>query len=471
MFHIFFSRMAVSVPPPLYHLNNVVKYRDDSPTLTATTTAMTSSSPLKPKNKRKSLEPKKLSTTSPHNNDDDDDHSTTAFTSKRLKVESDCRLDGSDGEPTHSPSSSSTSGCSTSSSDGLSPQTMLAPKKRFKQEALKYLEESKQQSEKSASNPFRPWDDGATSPTVKPSFPEHHPAFLYNPLQSFFPTAGFFPSLLTAHPQLTITPKIEPPTTSPAVASILIKRDIEPRRATPPFYPSLLAQAPKHAPQRRSPKVEPVSRPVSPSPSPAQSTTDFSSLIMKRESSSSSPPQFDAETCQVLSRLYPFLLNRSAAPPSEPEQEEPLALVKRKVDEDDDVFVKQEQEDDSGNDSLSTATSGGKAKQRNYKNMTRERRIEANARERQRVHTITAAFDRLQGAIPTAEDAPGAANKLSKLSVIKIATSYIMVLSRMAGHDYSKDQTAPSIEECIRQCADLVKAEAKTRKKSSESSD
>jgi len=467
--------MAVSVPPPLYHLNNVVKYRDDSPALTAATatttvTAMTSSSsPLKPKNKRKSLEPKKLSTTSSPLNDDDDD-SITSFTSKRLKVESDCRLDGSDGEPTHSPSSSSTSGCSTSSSDGLSPQSMLAPKKRFKQEALKYLKESKQQSEKSASNPFRPWDDGAASPTAKPSFPEHHPAFIYNPLQNFFPTAGFFPSLLTAHPQLTITPKVEPPT-SPDLSSILLKRDIEPRRATPPFYPSLLAQTPQLPPQRRSPKVEPVSRPVSPSPSPARPTTDFSSLIMKREPSSSSPPQFDAETCQVLSRLYPFLLNRSAAPPSEPEQEEPLALVKRKVDEDDDVFVKQEQGDDSGNDSLSTATSGGKAKQRNYKNMTRERRIEANARERQRVHTITAAFDRLQGAIPTAEDASGSANKLSKLSVIKIATSYIMVLSRMAGHDYSKDQTAPSIEECIRQCADLVKAEAKTRKKSSESSD
>jgi hypothetical protein len=83
------------------------------------------------------------------------------------------------------------------------------------------------------------------------------------------------------------------------------------------------------------------------------------------------------------------------------------------------------------------------------------------------VHTITAAFDRLQGAIPTTDD--GSGSKLSKLSVIKIATSYIMVLSRMAGYDYSHDASAPTVEECIRKCADLVKAESKTRKKSSES--
>ena len=219
----------------------------------------------------------------------------------------------------------------------------------------------------------------------------------------------------------------------------------------------LPSPAKQHTPAAVRPKAEPTSLPASPSPNP----TDLS---IKQEFPST---HFDAETCQVLSRLYPFLLNRGALPaaePSDPEQEEPLSLVTRKSEQDDDdeVFIKKEEGDEC-------STSGGRAKQRNYKNMTRERRIEANARERQRVHTITAAFDRLQGAIPTAEDAPG--SKLSKLSIIKIATSYIMVLSRMSGHDYSADESAPSIEECIRQCADLVKAEAKTRKKSSESSD
>ena len=118
------------------------------------------------------------------------------------------------------------------------------------------------------------------------------------------------------------------------------------------------------------------------------------------------------------------------------------------------------------NDSGSTTGSGGEdrggAKQRNYKNMTRERRVEANARERQRVHTITAAFDNLQGAIPTDDDN----TKLSKLSVIKIATAYIMALSRMAGHDYTEDQSAPPVEEVIAHCSKIIEEETRTKKRS-----
>ncbi|GBP22492.1 Protein atonal homolog 8 [Eumeta japonica] len=63
--------------------------------------------------------------------------------------------------------------------------------------------------------------------------------------------------------------------------------------------------------------------------------------------------------------------------------------------------------------------------QRNYKNMTRERRIEANARERTRVHTISAAFDTLRRAVPSYSHN----QKLSKLSVLRIACAYIGALS------------------------------------------
>ena len=115
-------------------------------------------------------------------------------------------------------------------------------------------------------------------------------------------------------------------------------------------------------------------------------------------------------------------------------------------------------------DSGSTSTSDGdndKAKQRNYKNMTRERRVEANARERQRVHTITAAFDTLQAAIPTEEKDI----KLSKLSVIKIATAYIMALSRMAGHDYTEDQSAPPVDEVVAHCSDVIEKECRIKKR------
>ena len=114
---------------------------------------------------------------------------------------------------------------------------------------------------------------------------------------------------------------------------------------------------------------------------------------------------------------------------------------------------------------------------RNYKNMTRERRVEANARERQRMHTITAAYDKLcdvipspgnvtkpldgsldglktqvkDGLFPTSTEQAAINQNLSRLSLIKIATSYIKVLSSTAGYDCSEDKSAPSIQKCILQ--------------------
>lgn len=102
--------------------------------------------------------------------------------------------------------------------------------------------------------------------------------------------------------------------------------------------------------------------------------------------------------------------------------------------------------------------------QRNYKNMTRERRIEANARERTRVHTISAAFDKLRHSIPAYSNS----QKLSKLSVLRIACSYIMSLSRIADMDYSPDQSEPSIGECVDALTKTIQTEGKLRKKKDE---
>lgn len=99
---------------------------------------------------------------------------------------------------------------------------------------------------------------------------------------------------------------------------------------------------------------------------------------------------------------------------------------------------------------------------RNYKNMTRERRIEANARERTRVHTISAAFETLRKSVP----AYSTNQKLSKLSVLRIACSYIMTLSRIAGHDYSSDQSEPSIADCVEDVTKTIQQEGKVKKKS-----
>lgn len=107
---------------------------------------------------------------------------------------------------------------------------------------------------------------------------------------------------------------------------------------------------------------------------------------------------------------------------------------------------------------------GGGGQQRNYKNMTRERRIEANARERTRVHTISAAFDTLRRSVP----AYSHSQKLSKLSVLRIACSYILTLSRVAGMDYSEDQSSPAIEECVDQVTRTIQTEGKLRRKRDE---
>ncbi|XP_022917028.1 transcription factor ATOH8 [Onthophagus taurus] len=93
--------------------------------------------------------------------------------------------------------------------------------------------------------------------------------------------------------------------------------------------------------------------------------------------------------------------------------------------------------------------------QRNYKNMTRERRIEANARERTRVHTISAAFDTLRKSVP----AYSSAQKLSKLSVLRVACSYIATLSSMLQDDDSH------VAQCVDQVTKTIQREGKLRKK------
>ena len=97
--------------------------------------------------------------------------------------------------------------------------------------------------------------------------------------------------------------------------------------------------------------------------------------------------------------------------------------------------------------------------QRSYKSMTRERRMEANARERTRVHTISAAFESLRGVIPTYSNN----NKLSKLSILRIACSYILALSRLAGLDYSKDASRPSFADCVDAVAKTIQTEGKLK--------
>ncbi|XP_059616813.1 transcription factor Atoh8 [Phlebotomus argentipes] len=171
-------------------------------------------------------------------------------------------------------------------------------------------------------------------------------------------------------------------------------------------------------------------------------------------------------------RRHPAVTTLHRLPQSDDDQVEPLALVAKKKPET--VVtpipaqrIKEEEVEDQGSGDFPVRPGGSRpsqAQQRNYKNMTRERRIEANARERTRVHTISAAFDTLRRAIPSYSHT----QKLSKLSVLRIACSYILTLSRVAGMDYSQDASAPSIDECVDLVTKTIQTEGKLRKKKDE---
>ncbi|XP_015177679.1 PREDICTED: protein disconnected-like isoform X2 [Polistes dominula] len=108
-----------------------------------------------------------------------------------------------------------------------------------------------------------------------------------------------------------------------------------------------------------------------------------------------------------------------------------------------------------------TASGGGTGQQRNYKNMTRERRIEANARERTRVHTISAAFETLRRTIP----AYSHNQKLSKLSVLRIACSYIATLTKIMNIPDGQPIIGQSLGECVNHVSETIQTEGKLRKR------
>lgn len=179
-------------------------------------------------------------------------------------------------------------------------------------------------------------------------------------------------------------------------------------------------------------------------------------------------------------------LHRTFGFTTQPEQQEPLALVARlsqsrdaetnaeqlnsniqsdkpkKIPTPSKEVALEDNDEDTEKDTHSSSQS--RPQQRNYKNMTRERRIEANARERTRVHTISAAYETLRRAVP----AYASSQKLSKLSVLRVACSYILTLSRMSGQDYSSDQSEPSIADCIEAITSTIQTEGKIKRKKEE---
>ncbi|XP_064077272.1 uncharacterized protein LOC135194964 [Macrobrachium nipponense] len=177
------------------------------------------------------------------------------------------------------------------------------------------------------------------------------------------------------------------------------------------------------------------------------------SLIASDSSSTSSPSRCPrpSETVRSATSSAPKASSAPAPAPATEVDDELLLQTSAGLGGDDD-------------DTIHTLLQPNKQKQRNYKNMTRERRIEANARERNRVHTISAAFEKLRTSVP----AYSHNQKLSKLSVLRIACSYILLLSRLAGHDYSEGGTEPSLGECVDLTTRTIQVEGKAKKKRDE---
>lgn len=102
----------------------------------------------------------------------------------------------------------------------------------------------------------------------------------------------------------------------------------------------------------------------------------------------------------------------------------------------------------------SSGSNHGDDSNRYYKNMSRERRLIANARERTRVHTISTAFDALRQAIPTYSYN----QKLSKLAILRIASAYIKSLSALNG-----DPVGNSFGQCVTECTKTLQMECRAR--------
>ncbi|KAM3612715.1 uncharacterized protein V6R79_013229 [Siganus canaliculatus] len=89
------------------------------------------------------------------------------------------------------------------------------------------------------------------------------------------------------------------------------------------------------------------------------------------------------------------------------------------------------------------------------------RRLLANARERTRVHTISAAFEALRKQVPCYSYG----QKLSKLAILRIACNYILSLAQLAELDYSSDHNSVSFSQCVEQCTRTLQAEGRSKKR------
>jgi len=95
-----------------------------------------------------------------------------------------------------------------------------------------------------------------------------------------------------------------------------------------------------------------------------------------------------------------------------------------------------------------------------WRQSNRSRRLIANARERSRIHIMSEAFEGLRRAVPCYSSD----QKLSKLAILRLATSYISALSYLAENDTST-KSLKHFAECVDQCTQALQTEGRARRK------
>ncbi|XP_020896566.2 protein atonal homolog 8 [Exaiptasia diaphana] len=97
-----------------------------------------------------------------------------------------------------------------------------------------------------------------------------------------------------------------------------------------------------------------------------------------------------------------------------------------------------------------------------WRHSSRSRRLIANARERSRIHIMSEAFDCLRRAVPCYSHD----QKLSKLAILRLATSYISALAHL-NHLYESesDSSLKLFADCVDECTRALQTEGRTKRK------
>ena len=95
-----------------------------------------------------------------------------------------------------------------------------------------------------------------------------------------------------------------------------------------------------------------------------------------------------------------------------------------------------------------------------WRHSTRTRRLVANARERSRIHIMSEAFEGLRRAVPCYSTD----QKLSKLAILRLATSYISALANLAEMD-SSDQSLDNFAASVDKCTQALQTEGRSKQR------